>query len=74
MIILLNLCVDEYSFSIHDNCKRAEKENLSGDPAADGGRGKSRGGEGVRGDGGQGQRGRGEAVPGQLVNYKIGQK
>ena len=68
------MCVDEYSFSIHGNCKRAEQENLPGDPAADGGGGKSRGREGVRGDGGQGQRGRGEAVPGQLVNYKIGQK
>ena len=68
------MCRYVYSFSIHDKYKRAEQENLPGDPAADGGGGKSRGGEGVRGDGDQGQRGRGEAVPGQLVNYKIGQK
>ena len=50
------------------NIKELRWGNLPGDPAADGGGGKSRGGEGVRGDGGQGQRGRGEAVPGQLVN------
>ena len=53
---------------IHDKYQITEQENLPGDPAADGGGGKSRGGEGVRGDGGQGQGGRGEAVPGQLVN------
>ena len=56
------------------NIKELRWGNLPGDPAADGGGGKSRGREGVRGDGGQGQRGRGEAVPGQLVNWKIGQK
>ena len=56
------------------NIKELRWGNLPGDPAADGGGGKSRGREGVRGDAGQGQGGRGEAVPGQLVNKKIGQK
>ena len=50
------------------NIKELRWGNLPGDPAADGGGGKSRGREGVRGDAGQGQGGRGEAVPGQLVN------